>query len=101
LKNWILSAHQAEKLAFSKDFFDIKYFVKKIGTNHQLFDKKVAWKLKTPYAILAQYKRQIGEATPPEWRGSEAANDMKISKSFSWSNLLNDVRTFFEKESSL
>ncbi|KKQ74406.1 MAG: Recombinase [Berkelbacteria bacterium GW2011_GWB1_38_5] len=85
LKEWIFSAHQAEKLAFSNDFSEIKYFVKKIGTNHQLFDKKVAWNLKTPYAILARYKRQIGEATPPKRRGSGAPNDIKISKSLCWS----------------
>ena len=85
LKEWIISAHQAEKLAFSNDFFEMKSFVKKIGTNHQLFDKKVAWSLKAPYTILASYKKQIGEATPPEWRGSGAPNDIKISKSLCWS----------------
>ena len=87
LKEWILSAHQAEKFAFSNDFSEMKFFVKKIGTNHQLFDKKVAWRLKVPYTILANYKKQIDEATPPEWRGSGAANDIKISKSFSWSGM--------------
>jgi hypothetical protein len=33
LKEWILSAYHAEKLASSNDFDEIKSFVEKIGTN--------------------------------------------------------------------
>jgi len=40
LKNWILFANYAEKLASSNDFDEIKSFVEKIGTNRRLLDKK-------------------------------------------------------------
>lgn len=41
LREWINDAHHAEKLASSKDLSAIKSFVRKIGTNHHLLDKKV------------------------------------------------------------
>ena len=54
LRNWIISAHHAKKLAFSNDFDEIKSFVEKIGTNRQLLDKKVSWNLLEPWRILAE-----------------------------------------------
>jgi len=34
------TAHHAEKLALSQDFYEIKIFTEKIGTNRRLLDKK-------------------------------------------------------------
>jgi len=64
--------------------------------NHQLFNKKIEWKLKTPYAILRKYKKKISEATATCGRRSGAFNIIKNDQSFEWSNLLNEVRTYFE-----
>ena len=84
LKNWILSAHQAEKLAFGNDFHEMKSFVKKIGTNHQLFNKKVSFALKAPYNILLRYKAENCGATPPKRRGSGAFKFSKNNESLRW-----------------
>ena len=85
LKEWVLSAHQAEKLAFSNDFHEMKSFVKKIGTNHQLFNKKMSFQYKAPFNILLRYKGEIEQATPPNRRGSEAQNITKNELSLQWS----------------
>ena len=84
LKTWILSAHQAEKLAFGNDYHEMKSFVKKIGANHQLLNKKVSFALKTPYNILLRYKAENGGATPPKWRGSGAFKFSKNNESLRW-----------------
>ena len=97
LKEWILSAHQAEKLAFGNDFHEMKSFVKKIGTNHQLFNKKMSFQYKAPFNILLRYKGEIEQATARKAGWSEAPKSIKIPESCIWSNLLNEVRTFFEQ----
>ena len=84
LRNWILSAHQAEKFAFGNDYHGMKSFVKKIGTNHQLFNKKVSFALKTPYNILLRYKAENGGATPPKRRGNGAFKFSKNNESLRW-----------------
>ena len=100
LKNWIISAHQAEKLAFGNDYHEMKSFVKKIGTNHQLVNKNIGWKFVAPYDILLGYKGENERARPAAGGASEARNDIKNSLNCIWSNLLHDVRTFFGEESS-
>jgi len=54
LKQWVLEAHHAEKLATSNDFDEIKSFVGKIGTNRRLLDKKIAWNWEASWKILAE-----------------------------------------------
>jgi len=66
-------------------------------TNHQLFNKKMSFQYKAPFNILLRYKGEIEQATPPNRRGSEAPNITKNELSLQWSNLLNEVRTFFEQ----
>jgi len=85
LKEWILSAHQAEKLTFSNDLHEMKSFVKKIGTNHQLFNKRIEWKLKIPYAILREYNEKISEAQTRFAGRSGAFQSIKKDQSFVWS----------------
>ncbi len=53
LRNWILAAFQAGKLASSNDYDGIKSFVEKIGTNRRLFDRSVAWEWAQPWDLLA------------------------------------------------
>jgi hypothetical protein len=43
LREWILTAHHAEKLASGNDCDEIKSLAEKIGTNRRLLDKKVGW----------------------------------------------------------
>ena len=85
LKEWIFSAHQAEKLAFSNDLHEMKSFVKKIGTNHQLFNKKMSFQFKAPFNILLRYKGEIEQATTASGGRSEAPENIKIQQSFNWS----------------
>ena len=100
LKEWINCAREAEKLAFSNNYHEMKSFVQKIGTNHQLFNKKMSFKPIAPYNILLRYKREFEQARPAESGASEARKYMKINESMFWSNLLNEVRTFFEHSNS-
>ena len=60
LRDWVLTAHQAGKLALSNDFDEIKSLVEKIGTNRQLLSQKVAWLWKKPYDLLAEKSPCIG-----------------------------------------
>jgi len=68
--------------------------------NHLLFNKRIEWKLKIPYAILREYNEKISEAQAAFGGRSGAFNITKNYKSMEWSNLLNEVRTYFEKENS-
>ena len=76
LKNWILSAHHAKKLASSNDLDEIKSFVEKIGTNRRLSEKTVSWDFKNPFDLLANLSAD-------ELR-SEAASSKNL-QSFTWS----------------
>ena len=76
LKNWILSAHHAKKLASSNDLDEIKSFVEKIGTNRRLSAKTVSWDFKNPFDLLANLSAD-------ELR-SEAASSKNL-QSFTWS----------------
>ncbi len=64
LRSWILSAHQAEKLASSNDFSEIRSFVEKIGTNHLLRDKKVCWDWVGAWGFLAEFNAECGVGRP-------------------------------------
>ena len=85
LRDWIYSAREAEKLAFGNDLHEMKSFVKKIGTNHQLFNKIIEWKLKIPYAILREYNEKISIAEAAFGGRSGAFQSIKKDQSFVWS----------------
>jgi len=99
LKEWVYSAREAEKLAISNDLHEMKSFVKKIGTNHQLFNKKMSFTPIAPFNILLRYKREFEQAKAAFGRRSAAPNITKTPESINWSNLLNEVRTFIEQNS--
>jgi len=61
LRNWILDAHLAEKIALSKDFTEIKSFVEKIGTNRRLLDREILLDWKKPWDILAFFVANSGK----------------------------------------
>jgi hypothetical protein len=84
LKNWILTANYAEKLALSNDFDEIKSFVEKIGTNRRLLDKKIFFDFVRPFDLIPKYK-EICEASRAEGEASEQLNSSKNDESCIWS----------------
>ena len=59
-REWVEVAHHAGKLALSDDFFEIKQFVKKIGSNHSVMDKKVLLDVVPPFALVSAYRKGRG-----------------------------------------
>ncbi|MEW6456365.1 MAG: hypothetical protein AB1410_06605 [Acidobacteriota bacterium] len=57
MREWIKTAHHAEKLASSEDFYEIKIFVEKIGTNHRLLDRKIFLDFEKPFDLIPYYKK--------------------------------------------
>jgi len=51
LRSWILDIQKAEKLSQGDSFGEIKAFVQKVGTNHQLLDKSVSFSFKRESSI--------------------------------------------------
>ena len=84
LRDWILTAHHAEKLASSNEFDEIKSFVEKIGTNRRLLSKQVLVGLRPPFDLIAKQKG-FCEARPAEGGASEQSNPSQFSKCLCWS----------------
>ena len=84
LKNWILSANYAEKLASSNDFDEIKSFVEKIGTNRRLLDKKIFFDFVRPFDLIPKYT-EICEASRAQGEASEQTNSTRNDESCIWS----------------
>ena len=74
LKNWIESAHLAEKLANSKDFCFEKSLLEKIGTNRILKDKKLRFDFAPPFSFISKYKGMAGERQDKNKKGDEVKN---------------------------
>jgi len=98
LKNWILTANYAEKLASSNDFDEIKSFVEKIGTNRGLLDRIVIFDFVRPFDLIPKYTGKC-EASRAEGEASEQTNCPQNSQCLTWSQLLNEARTYFERKS--
>ncbi len=81
LRNWIKDAHHAEKLALSKNFYEIKIFAEKIGTNRRLLDRKIVWNWKEEWGVLAEKKDKM----PPVRDRSERIPSAQSEKSLTWS----------------
>jgi len=106
LRDWIKTAHHAEKLALSNDFYEIKSLTEKIGTNRRLLSRKIEFEFVRPYDLIPKY-RAFCEARPApaspcginSGGASEQPNAPQFSKRLDWSQLLNEARTFFERKS--
>jgi len=98
LRDWIKTAHHAEKLALSEDFYEIKIFVEKIGTNRRLLDREVLLDFQRPFDLIPEYKRVYEERNRAEARLKRLSSSPKKSQSFIWSQLLNAARTYFEEK---
>ncbi len=91
LREWILTAHHAEKLASSNDFDEIKSLVEKIGTNRLLLAKKVGWDWSGVWRIVAENQNKI----PPARERSECVPSSENPQCLTWSECreLNPVLT--------
>ena len=92
LRDWILTAFSAEKLASSNDLDRIKSFAGKIGTNRQLLDQTVMWNWIDPWRILVEYRDSLA----PVSGSRESIDSVSNGECFTWSQILNAVRTFYE-----
>ena len=84
MREWILTAHHAEKLASSNEFDEIKSLVEKIGTNRRLLSRKTEFEFVRPYDLIPKY-RAFCEARPAEGGASEQSSRPEKSLSFDWS----------------
>jgi len=80
-KNFILAAKQAKIIALQENLFEKKDFLKKIGSNRILRERKVFVSFKNPWKILANL--------PAEARSAEAAEQQHTI----WLRWLDAVRT--------
>ena len=84
MREWILTAHHAEKLALSNEFDEIKSLVEKIGTNRRLLSQKTEFEFVRPYDLIPKY-RAFCEARPAEGGASEQQNASEFEKCLNWS----------------
>ena len=93
LRSWILDIQKAEKLSRSDSFGEIKAFVQKIGTNHQLLDKSASFSFIAPWDFLAQFL-----ASRASGRGEHSLlSPAKNLKSFELWEILKLARTYFKE----
>jgi len=97
LRSWILDIQKAKKLSQGDNFEDIKAFVQKVGTNHQLLDKSASFSFSAPWDFMALRKAQSPNA---ERRSREAMlpSGSKNPESSLWWDILKIVRTHFEQK---
>ncbi len=62
LRDWLETAVRAEKLASSDDFYAVKSFLEKIGSNHLLKDKIALLDFAPPFDLIPLYKQK--QASP-------------------------------------
>ena len=84
LRDWINTAHHAEKLALSNDFYEIKSLTEKIGTNRHLLSRKTEFEFVRPYDLIPKY-RAFCEARPAEGGASEQTLSSENLKCLDWS----------------
>ena len=66
--------------------------------NRRLLSRKTEFEFVRPYDLIPKY-RAFCEARPAEGGASEQALSPENLKCLDWSQLLNEVRTFFERNS--
>jgi hypothetical protein len=64
--------------------------------NRRLLSRKTEFEFVRPYDLIPKY-RAFCEARPAEGGASEQQNNPDFEKSLTWSQLLNEARTFFEQ----
>ena len=95
-----------KKLASSNDFDEIKSFAEKIGTNRRLLDRKLIFDFQKPFDFVPKYTEKCERSPATDGASDLSAvalakagptNCLQNSQCLSWSQLLNEVRTFFEQ----
>ena len=99
LREWILTAHHAEKLASSNEFDEIKSLVEKIGTNRRLLDRKMILDFARPFDLIPKYK-EICERSPAAGGASEQTNCPQNSQCLDWSGRPDSNRGLLAPEAS-
>ena len=100
LRDWINAACHAEKLASSKDFYEIKSLVEKIGTNHRLLDRKILLDFKKPFDLIPYYKRTYDEKCLAQKDLRNPCLSAKTSQSQIWSGRPDSNRGLLAPEAS-
>jgi len=100
LKEWIKTAHHAEELASSEDFYETKIFVKKIGTNRRVLDRIVLLDFEKPFDLIPYYKNTYNKEILAKKKSKNNLSFPQKSQCLIWSQLLNAARTFFERHSA-
>jgi hypothetical protein len=96
LRSFILDTKKAKNLASSDDYYEIKEFVRKVGTNSQLFNKSVSFSFIPPFDFLAKINSKI-LAEPRAERGARQKSTSENLTSCEMWCLLEKVRTHFEQ----
>ncbi|MBI5079126.1 recombinase zinc beta ribbon domain-containing protein [Candidatus Wolfebacteria bacterium] len=78
LRSWILDIQKAEKLSQGDNFEEIKAFVQKVGTNHQLLDKSASFLFSAPWDYAALRKAQSRQAEPRSGEATSTKNHESI-----------------------
>jgi site-specific DNA recombinase len=84
LRDFIKTAHHAEKLALSDDFYEIKSLAEKIGTNRRLLSRKTEFEFVRPYDLIPKYAEKC-ERSPAFGGASEQTLSPENLKCLDWS----------------
>ncbi len=73
-----------KKLALSNDFYEIKSFAEKIGTNRRLLSRKTEFEFVRLFDLIPKYAEKC-ERSPAKGGASEQTNSPQNPLSFVWS----------------
>ena len=94
LREWILDTKQADFLAKSDNFHEIKSFVQKIGTNPLVRDKSARFEFSPPSRFAAKRRGVLRSAAATRPRGAILSNrEVSIG-----GEIISFARTFFERK---
>jgi site-specific DNA recombinase len=94
MREWILSATGAAKLASSENYDDLKSFAGKIGTNRRLRDREIFWDWKDEWKLTADLLLRL-PLVRKDGERSERVDFEKVDALPTMSQLMSAVRTYF------
>ncbi|MFA5746803.1 MAG: hypothetical protein WC926_01875, partial [Candidatus Paceibacterota bacterium] len=68
-KRWILEANQAQNIAFGENFAEMQNFLKKVGSNRKIINRRLIIEFKKPWDLIEKW----GEIRPKQNRGEATA----------------------------